>query len=124
MTDEQHDDRPGADGSGPPAGPQRRPVPRSRSGALGRRFERTGTEPVTARSALGLRLLLSAVYVPLFIVATALFALWAAGSQPGDVPGRGTLGTVAGICAVLTLLALIDLMVVLRRRRRERRPWP
>ncbi|WP_258053812.1 DUF6343 family protein, partial [Streptomyces sp. Ru72] len=62
-----------AGGNGPPD--TRKPVPRSRSGFIGRRHERTGTEPVTARSALGLRLLLAICYTPLFIAATVLFAM-------------------------------------------------
>nr|WP_311675282.1 DUF6343 family protein [Streptomyces sp. DSM 42041] len=104
-------------------GPNRRatraPVPRSRSGAVGRRRERTGTEPVTARSALGLRLLLSAVFLPVFLAATALFWYWTAVSGPQDVPDSGSLRVLAVACAVLSVLALVDLVAVLRRRHRE-----
>ncbi|HEX5568388.1 MAG TPA: DUF6343 family protein [Streptomyces sp.] len=85
------------------------------------RRSRTGTEPVTARSALGLRLLLSAVYVPVFLAGTVFFAVWASRSGPRDVPSADSLGTIAWICAGLTLLGLVDLVVVLVRRRRERR---
>ncbi|WP_101257465.1 DUF6343 family protein [Streptomyces barkulensis] len=81
---------------------------------------RTGTEPVTARSPLGLRLLLSVVYIPVFLAGTVFFALWAADSGPGDVPGADSLRTIAWICAALTLVGVIDLIVVLVRRRRER----
>ncbi|CAL9565311.1 DUF6343 family protein [Streptomyces radiopugnans] len=82
---------------------------------------RTGTEPVTARSPLGLRLLLSVLYTPVFLAGTVFFALWAADSGPGDSPSAGSLRTIAWICAVLTVVGLIDLVVVLVRRRRERR---
>ena len=96
------------------------PVPRSRSGVLGRRFPRTGTEPVTARSALRLRLLLSAVFLPVFAAATAGFALWAARSNPGDSPGSGVLAALAVLCGILALAAALDLVVLTARRRRER----
>jgi len=98
----------------------REPVPRSRSGAVGRHAERTGTEPVTARSALGLRLLLAAVYTPVFVAGAVFFSLWSASADPDTAPRPGSLAVVAGLCAVLALLAAIDLLVVLRRRRRER----
>ncbi|MGW2899929.1 DUF6343 family protein [Streptomyces sp. NPDC001212] len=90
------------------------------SGTIGRRSPRTGTEPVTAQSPLGLRLLLSGVFVPVLAAATAYFAVWAAGSGPGDSPGPGPLTTVAAVCGVLALIAVIDLVVVERRLRRER----
>ncbi|MET9971428.1 DUF6343 family protein, partial [Streptomyces sp. NPDC006356] len=98
------------------------PVPRSRSGFIGRRWERTGTEPVTARSALGLRLLLSVFFMPLFMAAAVLFALWAARAGPGSSPTSSLLAVLAGLCAALSVLAAVDLAVVLRRRRRERPP--
>ncbi|MGQ4420931.1 hypothetical protein ACN6LA_001451, partial [Streptomyces sp. SAS_269] len=81
------------------------PEPRSRSGVPGRRSSRTGTEPVTARSALRLRL-------PLFAAATAALAVRApARSDPGDSPGSGAL----------TVLALIR---GVRSRSRRRRTSP
>ncbi|MEU3949745.1 DUF6343 family protein [Streptomyces sp. NPDC029526] len=96
------------------------PVHRSRSGTIGRRFPRTGTEPVTARSPLGLRLLLSGFFLPVFCAATVLFALWAAGSGEGDSPGRGPLVGITVLCGALALIAAADLFIVVRRRRRER----
>lgn len=96
------------------------PVTRRNSGFVGRRSPRTGTEPVTARSALGLRLLLSAVFLPVFVALTVFFALWAADAGPGESPSRGTLVGTTVVCAVVALLAALDLLVVLRRRRRER----
>lgn len=101
-------------------GPAREPVSRARSGAIGRRFPRTGTEPVTARSPLRLRLLLAAGFLPFFLAGAALFGMWAARSDAGDSPGRGPLVLLAVVCGVLALTALLDLMVVLRRLRRER----
>ncbi|MFL4909106.1 DUF6343 family protein [Streptomyces sp. MMS24-I2-30] len=95
-------------------------APRPRSGTTGRRMPRTGTEPVTARSALRLRLRLSGIFLPVFVAAAALFALWAADSGPGDIPGGGVLVTLAAVFAALVLLAALDLLVVIRRLRRER----
>lgn len=95
-------------------------VSRARSGTIGRRSPRTGTEPVTARSPLRLRLLLAGIFLPLFLAGCALFAVWAADAGPGDSPGRGPLTFLAVVCGVLALTALLDLLVVLRRLRRER----
>ncbi|MFJ4057626.1 DUF6343 family protein [Streptomyces albogriseolus] len=99
---------------------RREPVPRARSGFVGRRWERTGTEPVTARSALGLRLLLSAFFTPLFVAAAVLFAVWSVQSGPGSSPTSSQLAVLAGVCAALAVFSAADLIVVLRRRRRER----
>ncbi|WP_081237798.1 DUF6343 family protein [Streptomyces viridosporus] len=102
------------------SGRRTEPVPRSRSGALGSRSPRSGTEPRNAQSPLGLRLLLSGVFLPVFCVAAVLFGLWAANSGPGDSPGRDVLTGLAVGCGVLALIAAVDLLVVVRRRRRER----
>ncbi|MFE4520159.1 DUF6343 family protein [Kitasatospora sp. NPDC056783] len=80
---------------------------------------RSGTEPATARSDLKLRYLLSLTFTPLFALATAGFALWAALAPDGGVPSRGTLTGFAVACALLTLFAAVDLVVVIRRRRTE-----
>jgi hypothetical protein len=113
MRDDRHDPFYGtpADPSGfpPRTGPHRR----------GHRPPRSGTEPVTARSPLGLRLLLSVIYAPLFLAGAALFALWASHSSAHSSPKSGTLNALAITCGVLALLALVDLVVVVRRRRRE-----
>lgn len=79
----------------------------------------SGTEPATARSDLKLRFLLSVIFSPLFALATAGFAYWAAESSPTGAPSRGTLTGFAVIFGILTLLALIDLWVVVRRRQTE-----
>lgn len=96
------------------------PPERARSGAAGGRRMRTGTEPVTARSPVRLRRLLSSLFLPLFAMAAALFAAWAAASGAGDSPGRGALVTLAAVCAALAVAAAVDLLVVGRRLRRER----
>lgn len=86
--------------------------------------ERTGTEPATARSALGLRLILSSVFVPLFLAGTALFWYWMESSGPRDAPSSGSLRVLTILCAVLAFLALVDLVAVVLRRRRERPRTP
>ncbi|MDX3611248.1 DUF6343 family protein [Streptomyces europaeiscabiei] len=96
------------------------PLPRSRSDFIGRRFERTGTEPVTARSALGLRLLLAICFTPVFIAASLLFAVWSTHSGRGSSPTSTQLAVLAGVCAALAVIAAVDLVVILRRRRSER----
>ncbi|MFD8544834.1 DUF6343 family protein [Streptomyces sp. NPDC059649] len=83
---------------------------------------RSGSEPVTARSPLRLRLVLSAAAVVVFGAGTARFAVWSAASGPQDSPGPTVLLVLAVVCAVLVLVAALDLVVLLRRIRRERRP--
>ncbi|WP_220131204.1 DUF6343 family protein [Streptomyces sp. PT12] len=79
------------------------------------RHERTGTEPVTAYSALRLRLLLSGIFLPFFALLTVLFAIW------WGVSGRGALAGLTLASAVLTAIAAIDLGIILRRRREQGR---
>ncbi|MFH9226163.1 DUF6343 family protein [Streptomyces lydicus] len=112
-----HTDRPNHKGT---PSDTHRPVRRSRSGILGRRYERTGTEPVTGRSALGMRLWLSVCFMPLFVAATVLFAVWASRSDTGSTPTPSQLGGLAAVCAALAVIAAVDLAVVLRRRKKER----
>ncbi|MCK1815709.1 DUF6343 family protein [Streptomyces sp. XM4011] len=85
-----------------------------------RRHRRTGTEPITAKSDLPLRRLLSLIFLPLFAAGTVLLAIWAANSDSGSSPGRAPLLTLAIVCGVLTVVAFLDLLVI-RRRRREGR---
>lgn len=101
-----------------------KPVSRARSGAIGRRFPRTGTEPITARSPLRLRLLLAGVSLLVLLAGCVLFGVWAADAGPGDSPGRGPLIFIAAVCGFLALTALVDLVVVRRRLRRERGTGP
>jgi hypothetical protein len=78
------------------------------------------SEPVHAQSPLRLRLLLSAVFLPLFLAGSAYFGHWAADTGTGESPGRGMLVVVAVVCGALALLAAADLLVVIRRLRSER----
>ncbi|MFE2725762.1 DUF6343 family protein [Kitasatospora sp. NPDC059327] len=80
---------------------------------------KSGTEPRTARSDLKLRYLLSLTFTPLFAVATVAFAVWAANAPAYGAPSRGTLTGFAVACGILTLFAVVDLVVVVRRRRTE-----
>lgn len=79
----------------------------------------SGTEPMTARSDLKLRFLLSVIFTPLFFLATVGFSLWAALAEPDGSPRPATLVAFAFTCGLLTLFAVADLLVVLRRRRTE-----
>ncbi|WP_457033461.1 DUF6343 family protein [Kitasatospora sp. P5_F3] len=79
----------------------------------------SGTEPMTARSDLKLRFLLSVIFTPLFALTTAGFAVWAAVADPGASPSPATLTAFAVACGLLTLFAAVDLLVVVRRRRTE-----
>ncbi|MFJ9770939.1 DUF6343 family protein [Kitasatospora sp. NPDC101157] len=80
---------------------------------------RSGTEPATARSDLRLRYLLSLVFTPLFALGTVGFALWAASTPVDGAPSRGTLTGFAIALGLITLFAVVDLVVVIRRRRTE-----
>ncbi|MGY1434138.1 DUF6343 family protein [Streptomyces reniochalinae] len=97
----------------PHSGGHRRDAPRSRR-------TRAGTEPVTARSDLRLRTLLSSVGLPVFAAATALLAWWAASSGPHSSPSDRVLSVLAALCGVLALGAVVDLVVLRRRREQER----
>ncbi|MDJ1134267.1 DUF6343 family protein [Streptomyces iconiensis] len=98
------------------------PRPRAghRDGSRGGRHARSGTEPVTARTDLRLRAILSSCGVPVFAAAAVFFAWWASTSHSHSSPSDTLLSVLAGVCALLALFAAIDL-VVIRRRARERR---
>jgi Family of unknown function (DUF6343) len=81
-----------------------------------RRRERSGTEPATARTALDLRILLSAIFAPLFAAAGTAAAVAAVFGG-----NRAFYTVLAAIFAVLALVALIDLTVLANRRRRGER---
>lgn len=68
-----------------------------------------GTEPLTARSPLRLRAVMSSIALVSGVVAAVLFALV---SARDDSTGAAV---AAGICAVLALIALTDLIVITRR---------
>ncbi|UCM90890.1 DUF6343 family protein [Streptomyces marincola] len=86
------------------------------------RHRRTGTEPVTAFSALRLRRLLSGIFLPFFLALTAVFCVWWANADSDDTPGPGALGTLTLACALLSVSAAVDLVVVQRRLRGTRSP--
>ncbi|MDK1471990.1 DUF6343 family protein [Streptomyces sp. 549] len=98
----------------------RRPDP-DREGILGRLLPRTGTEPVTARSPLRIRLILALMFTPLFVAGALLFWMWSGQAGPGDTPHPDSLRTLAWISTALAVFALVDLFVVLRRISRARR---
>lgn len=75
------------------------------------RLSRTGTEPVTARSAYGLRRVLAWFALVAGLLAAGAFGLAAlhpAGSAPAE-------GLIAGICLLTALVALADLIVLRNR---------
>ncbi|CAL9370015.1 DUF6343 family protein [Streptomyces albus] len=86
----------------------------------GHRRPRSGTEPVTARSDLWLRTLLSSVGLPFFAAAAAALAWWATASGPHDSPSDRALSVLAAVCGLLALGAAVDLVVLRRRRAQER----
>ncbi|MFJ8623823.1 DUF6343 family protein [Kitasatospora sp. NPDC093550] len=76
---------------------------------------RRGTEPVTARSDLELRRVLSRVFLVLFVCGAAAFAVLAALAAPGPAPNQGTYAFFAAVCAGFAAVAALDLGVVRRR---------
>jgi len=81
---------------------------------------RAGTEPVTARSALRVRLILSALFAPIFLAGTGLLWFWTTQTGPGGVPDRGSLWVLTLVCLAIAAFAVLDLVVVLFRRRQAR----
>ncbi|MGW2312579.1 DUF6343 family protein [Actinomadura luteofluorescens] len=67
-----------------------------------------GDEPLTARSPLLLRAVLSAVALVGAVAAAIVFTLNASGGGPW---------TAAGICAAVAVIAAVDLVVIARRAR-------
>ncbi|WP_327420322.1 DUF6343 family protein [Streptomyces sp. NBC_01230] len=78
--------------------------------------DRAGTEPLTARSDLRLRTVLSTAALVIFALATAGFAWWAVSSSRDSSPGSTVLSVLAAVCGVLLLVAVLDLAVIRRRR--------
>ncbi|MFG2909074.1 DUF6343 family protein [Kitasatospora sp. NPDC048286] len=76
---------------------------------------RRGTEPVTARSDLELRRLLSRIFLVLFAAGAVAFAVLAALAAPGPVPNQGTYAFFAALCGGFAGLAGLDLVVIRRR---------
>lgn len=84
------------------------------------RHRRSGTEPLAARSDLGLRTILSTAALVVFALATAGFAWWATSSSRDSSPSSTVLGVLAAVCGVLLLVAVLDLAVIHRRRSGQR----
>ncbi|WP_328535396.1 DUF6343 family protein [Streptomyces sp. NBC_00344] len=87
---------------------------------FGRKLERTGTEPLSAYSALGLRLVLSSAALPVFVAGAVLFGLWAAASSPHGSPSSALLAGLAIACGIIAALTAVDLAVIVRRRSQQR----
>ncbi|MCU7826807.1 hypothetical protein KSNIM_35220 [Kitasatospora sp. DSM 101779] len=76
---------------------------------------RRGTEPVTARTDLELRRLLSRIFLGFFVVGTVAFAVLAATAGTGIAPNRATFAVFALLCLAFAGIAALDLMVIRRR---------
>ncbi|RCG33368.1 hypothetical protein DQ384_01230 [Sphaerisporangium album] len=74
---------------------------------------RSGSEPRTARSALGMRAVLSGVALPVALAATALFVFL------GVSTGLGIWFVEAVVTGVVVVIAAVDLVVIRRRARRS-----
>lgn len=79
---------------------------------------RTGSEPLTAYSDLRLRLILSLIFIPLYAVGTLLLTVWWVNAEPGGDISPGAIGWAALICGVVAVIAIVDLVLILRRLRR------
>jgi hypothetical protein len=89
-----------------------------RSRAAARRWAHDGSEARWARSDLAARRLLAGVFAPLLAMGAVAFALLAAQGPRED---RVVNATVAAICAVCCLAAVVDLFVIRRRIAGQRR---
>ncbi|MFI5632530.1 DUF6343 family protein [Streptomyces sp. NPDC051664] len=85
-----------------------------------KRHRRAGTEPLTARSDLALRTVLSTTALVVFALATAGFAWWATCSSRDSSPSSTVLSVLAAVCGLLLLVAVLDLAVIRRRRSAQR----
>ena len=92
---------------------------RSRSAA--RRYGHDGGEPATARSDLRMRMILAGTAVPLYLLGAVGFGAWALLGPRGHPPD-GMLWAFASLCALLSLIAAADVLLV-RRRREEQHRW-
>ncbi|SEK94877.1 hypothetical protein [Streptacidiphilus jiangxiensis] len=86
-----------------------------------RRPERDGSEPSTALSDLPARRLLAGIFGPVYAAGAVLFSLMAAAAKPTDSAARNTWIGFAAVCAVLAVIAAVDLLVIRARMAAERR---
>ncbi|GAA4990364.1 hypothetical protein [Kitasatospora paranensis] len=93
-----------------------------RARAAARRWQHSGAEPRWARSDLPARRLLGRIFAPFFLLATVVLTLLAANALPAPSADRAFYTGLAVLCAVCTVVAVIDLIVI-RRRMAEQRRW-
>lgn len=99
--------------------PPRAPDPHVRTHR--RWLARTGSEPSTALSDLPARRMLAGIFGPVYAAGAVLFSWMAAVAKPSDVAARNTWIGFAAVCAVLALIAGVDLLVIRARMAAERR---
>ncbi|WP_431683183.1 DUF6343 family protein [Kitasatospora sp. KL5] len=76
---------------------------------------RRGSEPVTARTDLELRRLLSRVFLGIFVFGAVAFSVIAGLEGTGPAPNRWTFAVFAAVCVAFAGIAALDLMVIRRR---------
>ncbi|WP_174501531.1 hypothetical protein [Streptacidiphilus melanogenes] len=116
-----HHGGPGRPALTTPAGVQPPPARGSHVRTHRRWLARTGSEPSTALSDLPARRMLAGIFGPVYLAGAVLFAWMAAVAKPGDVAARNTWIGFAAVCAVLALVAAVDLLVIHARMAAERR---
>ncbi|MBY8879689.1 hypothetical protein [Actinacidiphila acidipaludis] len=87
-----------------------------------RRDARSGAEPVTAKSARSLRLRLSVIYAPVFLVLCGLLAWGAAETEYSDT--QTVIIAMSTACFVLFFIAMVDAVRLSLQYRRETHPRP
>lgn len=81
------------------------------------RAERTGTEPVTAKSARGLRLRLAVLFALVFLVLSGLLAWGSAETKPGDT--QTVVAVLSAACFAFFCAALVDAVRLALHHRRD-----
>jgi len=85
-----------------------------------RRAARSGTEPITAKSARSLRLRLSIIYAPVFFVLSGLLAWGAAETEAGDT--QTVIIALSTACFIFFFVAMVDAVRLSLQYRRESHP--
>jgi hypothetical protein len=65
--------------------------------------------------------MLAGIFGPVYAAGAVLFSLMAAAAKPSDVAARNTWIGFAAVCALLALIAGVDLLVIRARMAAERR---